>query len=391
MADAVKYYPRSGHWERRDPRHVGMDPDLLQQAIELHQAGETERYPKGAMRNGLLGHLLREPHNEIIGPIKERGGINGLVIRNGYIVAEWGDTRRVDMTFSITKSYLATTAGLAYDRGLIRSLTDKVSLYIQDGGFDSEHNAGITWHQLLNQTSGWEGTLWGKPDWADRPTEPLGEGGERPRSSPGTYWQYNDVRVNRLALSLLHVWRRPLPFVLRKYVMDPIGASPTWQWHGYENSWVTIDGLHMQSVSGGGHWGGGMWISSRDQARFGYLILRNGNWKGKQILSEDWLERCKTPVAGLPPAAGPEGTSGGREATDPMPAEEQFNYGYMNFFLNTYRRLLPRAPESSHFHSGAGCNFLYVDPVHDLVVVVRWLERDHLDDFLGLIVRSIAA
>ena len=60
-----------------------------------------------------------------------------------------------------------------------------------------------------------------------------------------------------LALAALHVWRRPLPQVLRDMVMNPIGASNTWRWHGYENSWVVIDGLNVQSVSGGGHWGGG--------------------------------------------------------------------------------------------------------------------------------------
>ena len=97
---------------------------------------------------------------------------------------------------------------------------------------------------------------------------------------PGTFYEYNDVRVNLLALAALHVWRRPLPQVLRELVMDPIGASNTWRWNGYENSWVTIDGLRMQSVSGGGHWGGGMFISSRDHARFGLLFLRGGTWAG---------------------------------------------------------------------------------------------------------------
>ncbi|HWP02935.1 MAG TPA: hypothetical protein VNL96_05735 [Gemmatimonadaceae bacterium] len=45
----------------------------------------------------------------------------------------------------------------------------------------------------------------------------------------------------------LQVWRRPLPQVLREYVMDPIGASNTWRWDGYENSWVNVDGQMVQS------------------------------------------------------------------------------------------------------------------------------------------------
>jgi CubicO group peptidase (beta-lactamase class C family) len=87
------------------------------------------------------------------------------------------------------------------------------------------------------------------------------------------------VRVNVMALAALQVWRRPLPEVLREEVMEPIGASSTWRWYGYENSWVDLDGQKMQSVSGGGHWGGGMFINSYDMARFGYMYLRNGKWK----------------------------------------------------------------------------------------------------------------
>ena len=66
-----------------------------------------------------------------------------MIIRNGYIVAEWGDTRRVDMTFSVTKSYLSTTFGLALDQGLLKDVHDKVQLYVTDGKFDSAHNAKI--------------------------------------------------------------------------------------------------------------------------------------------------------------------------------------------------------------------------------------------------------
>ena len=85
-----------------------------------------------------------------------------------------------------------------------------------------------------------------------------------------------------MALAALQVWRRPLPDVLREEVMEPIGASSTWRWYGYENSWVEIDGKKVQSVSGGGHWGGGMFINAYDMARFGYLFLRNGKWKDRR-------------------------------------------------------------------------------------------------------------
>ena len=110
----------------------------------------------------------RPPWNETLGPVRPRGGPNGLLLRNGLVVAEWGDTTRVDMTFSVAKSYLSILAGLAWDRGLIGDPHERVRLRVDDGGFDPPHNDAITWHHLLQQTSEWEGVLWDKPD-HDRP------------------------------------------------------------------------------------------------------------------------------------------------------------------------------------------------------------------------------
>ena len=360
------YVPaRHPDWQHRPPEQVGMDPALLRQAVEFAVASETK-----APRDLALNHRLtqaREPENAAIGPFKERGAPTGLVIRNGYIVAEWGDPARVDMTFSVTKSFLSTVVGLALDRGLIRDVTDRVQGYVPLELFESEHNRKITWDHLLRQTSDWEGTLWGKPEWADRPQGEPANWIRRQRHEPGTVYEYNDVRVNVLALAALHVWRRPLPQVLREQVMDPIGASPTWRWHGYDNSWVNVDGVMVQSVSGGGHWGGGMWINAYDQARFGLLTLRRGRWGDRQVLSDRWVAMAMTPT----------------------PAEP--GYGFMNWFLNTGRKRLPSAPEKSFFHLGAGTNAIYVDPEHDLVLVARWIEDKALDGVAQRVLASIAS
>jgi CubicO group peptidase (beta-lactamase class C family) len=79
--------------------------------------------------------------------------------------------------------------------------------------------------------------------------------------------------------------------------MDPIGASEIWEWHGYRTSYTELDGKEVQSVSGGGHWGGGLFISSRDHARFGLLFLRGGRWDERRILSKGWIKRATTPTA----------------------------------------------------------------------------------------------
>ncbi len=375
------YYPDPWpNWERKRPEELGLDPAKLNEAMQFSIANESADSRDLAMNKALT---LEEPFYQMVGPLKERGDVTGVVLRNGYIVAEWGEPDRVDMTFSCSKSYVSTVAGLAYDHGIIRDVQHHVRDYVRDGGFDSEHNSQITWHQLLNQTSDWEGVLWDKPDWADRPQGNKADWPKRKLNKPGTVWKYNDVRVNRLALSLLRVWRRPLPQVLREYIMDPIGASPTWEWHGYENSWVKIDGVMMQSVSGGGHWGGGMWISALDHARFGYLCLRNGKWKERQLLSEEWIRMARTPTGSKVCDDIP------LNSKKPMPAECQAWYGYMNWMLNTRNLLLPNCPESSFFHAGAGANIVWVDPEHDLVVVIRWISRDKLDGFLKRVVDAV--
>ena len=366
QSPAAPYYPGTGDdWERRTPEQAGMDGRLLEEAIAFAKGRESPNPRDLALEHEVL--FGREPHSDAIGPFKPRGDLTGVIVRHGYLVAEWGEPTRVDMTFSMTKSFLSTTVGLAYDRGLIRDLNHKVQAYVPTDEFASPHNGTITWDHLLRQTSDWEGMLWGKPDWADRPPSQgsLVEYVNRTRNAPGTSYKYNDVRVNVLALAALHVWRRPLPQVLREYVMDPIGASPTWRWHGYDNSWVLLDGQMMQSVSGGGHWGGGMFISARDQARFGLLTLRRGKWKDRQILSEAWVKMALTPTPVQP------------------------SYGFMNWYLNTERGRWPGAPAGTFCHLGSGTNMACQLPEHDLVIVARWVQGGAMDEFLKRVVASV--
>src|SRR5258708_19670915 len=123
---------------------------------------------------------------------------------------------------------------------------------------------------MLRQTSDWEGTLWGKPDWADRPEPNAAQWTTRPRHKPGTVYKYNDVRVNALALAALNVWRRPLPQVLKETIMDPIGASDTWRWFGYENrGWCSTATLCSRSPAAAI---GAAPCSSTPPTRAGYAI-----------------------------------------------------------------------------------------------------------------------
>lgn len=356
------YFP-DATWQVKKPEELKMNKTLLDSAVAT--ALKSENKVERDLRIANLKSYSREPGYKIIGAMKERGGPAGLVIKNGYIVAQWGDVSRVDMTFSVTKSYLSTIAGLAIDQALIKNVTDKVSQYVWDDTFEGAHNAKVNWEHLLTQSSDWSGSLFGLDDWADRPPKEgsIADWKNRKFFEPGTNYEYNDVRVNLLSYSLLQVWRKPLPVVLKEKIMDPIGASTTWRWFGYDNSFVNVDGLMMQSVSGGGHHGGGIFINTLDHARFGLLFLRNGKWKNQQLLSEKWINAIQQPSA------------------------TNKNYGYL-WWLNTDQQWKAVSPKV-YYASGYGGNYIIVDKEHDLVVVARWMDDTKIGEVLNLIVKSM--
>ena len=145
--------------------------------------------------------------------------------------------------------------------------------------------------------------------------------------------------------------------------MDPIGASTTWRWFGYENSFVNMDGLMMQSVSGGGHHGGGIFINTLDHARFGLLFLRNGKWKDQQLLSENWINAVQ------------------------QSSVTNKNYGYL-WWLNTDQAWKGISPKV-YYAAGYGGNYIIVDKEHDLVVVARWMDDGKVADVLRLIIQAV--
>jgi CubicO group peptidase (beta-lactamase class C family) len=336
------YYPPAGQWAHKTPAEVGMDPAKLNDAVEFMKAHETSSPARDFSDQEIVnGKLLASIPTE-------RAGTNALIIRHGYIVAEFGDTLRPDPTYSVAKSMLSTVAGIALDRGLIPKLDDPVVNVIKDGGYDSPHNRLVTWRNHLQQESEWEGEMWGK-DARFIGAEAFGRGEMKPRaiSNPGTLYEYNDVRINRFALSLLRLFARPIPDVFRDEVMNPIGASTTWKWVPYTNAYVNIDGKRMASVSGGTRWGGGMWISTYDMARFGLLWDRGGKWGDRQIVSPAYVK-----MATAASAHGPD-------------------YGFL-WWLNTQGKQYPGSPTTTFEARGQGGNVIHVDAVHDLVVVWRW-------------------
>lgn len=354
------YFPEKNNWISKKPEELGMDSGILEEAVSTAKNDPVSDYPPGVDINEykakeLQNYTQGNDDGKIIGPLKRKGTLNGLVARHGYIVAEFGDTSQTDEIASASKSFIASIAGLAKEDGLIKDFNDPVKNYINDWKFESEHNSKITWLHLLQQTSEWEGTLWDKSDKTCRM-----KGYDRKLQEPGSIWEYNDVRVNCLALCLLELYKRPLPEILKERIMDPIGASDKWQWHGYYNSDFDIDGRKIKSVTGGSHWGGGIWMNSMDFMRYGYLHLKRGNWDGNQLFDPSWIDVLTTPCAVNP-------TYGCLWWIQPDSDGNMLSYGA----------------------EGGGYHICRVFPKYDLVTVVRWTGKDGFWNFNKKVVESI--
>ncbi|MFC0409110.1 serine hydrolase domain-containing protein [Roseomonas elaeocarpi] len=343
---------------------LGFDPTRL---AELARWAPTQESPFPRDLPGFLqsGHFEPPPGNEILGPVEPRGAPNGLILRHGRVAARWGDTQQADRTFSVAKSCLSILAGIAVLDGLIPDLDAPVSHSVSDAAFAGARNGAVTWRMLLTQTSEWEGTLHGKSDVLDRGRnlqreDAVPKGWERPLATPGTHWEYNDVRVNALSLALLHRFRRPLPEVWAERVQRPIGGSENWSWDGYRTAAVALpDGRTTLSVPGGTHWGGGMRTHAEDQARIGLLMLSGGLWNGQRILPPGWVALSGAPT----------------------PLHE--DYGLL-WWLNRSGRF-PEADRESLFAQGAGGNVIWIEPASRIVAVFRWLDPAALPETIARI------
>ena len=351
-------------WSFAEARPLGFDAAALARLRNYASTSEID-WPTDV--GDMVARHDPPPFDRVLGPVKARGGASGVVVKDGRIAATWGDPERVEMSFSITKSYLSACVGVAVRQGLIGSVDDRVADAAPQGCFADARNRAVTWRHLLQQTSEWRGAMFGIPDSVDH-NRAVGDADGRGRKgtprtlrTPGTFWEYNDVRVNALAFALLHVVREPLPALLRREIMEPIGASSHWRWHAYRGATATVDGRALPSVPGGAHWGGGLWASALDHARYGLLMLAGGRWRGRRLLAEPWIDAALAPCSVNP------------------------RYGFL-WWLNAGRKAWPSACERAFAALGAGGNALFVEPERNLVVVARWAGDPN-----GVIERALRA
>lgn len=307
-------------------------------------------------------------YGRLAGPLPPRGPNTGLVIHHGEIAGYWGTPWRADTAFSVTKGALSALTGLAFHKGLIKSLDDKINASIDATPFLEQPNSKVTWRHLLTMTSEWRGKLWGIPDSIDwnravpkRPDAPK-KGTVRTTFEPGSYWEFNDVRVNVLAFALTLLFRENLEEVFRREIMNPLGASEDWRWHGYDSSDIELDGKTIRVVAGGGHWGGGLVISAFDLARLALLHNLQGEWDGRTILPRAWFE----------------------ELAVPSPLNPSFGQMWWTNANGTILALSKHATWASGIS-----NLVVADRAKDLVVVLRWYNVARRDTILNHITKAL--
>lgn len=214
---------------------------------------------------------------------------SALVVRNGAIVFEayrngYGHESRHHLQ-SATKSVTSALVGVALREGLIESVDQKMVDFFPDrtiANLDARKEAitlehlltmsdGMDWHELDYPYSDPRNTL--GQMWTSR--DALQHILDRPMArEPGERWAYNSGTSMLLGGIVEEISGQDLPVFARQRLFDPIGIGT-----------VTWD----RTISGHYHSDGGLYMTPRDMARFGYLLLNEGTWDGRQILTPEWV------------------------------------------------------------------------------------------------------
>lgn len=303
------------------------------------------------------------------------------IIRRGYLVREYHTFNvlvptRFDI-WSSTKSFTGTAWGLLINDSRCGRLPGGVTVDLDSAAYDfipeghpltDPRKECITIRHLLTMTSGIPGEaagVMGMPTATDHgPFEyALGRSPNRYgkwvgelAAMPGARWDYSDPAIAHLALAFAHIAGQEMHEYLAERIFQPIGIEHL--------SWDVQGGSGFIGPHTNAHTG--IHISARELARFGYLMLRGGNWAGQQLVPEWWLALAT------------------RSSQDLYP-----RYGY-TWWVNTDGVSWPNLPHDVFYSSGYRSNLCYIVPSLDLVVA-RVGSGPPLWDEQTLIAEVIAA
>ncbi|MCW3076963.1 MAG: serine hydrolase [Bacteroidetes bacterium] len=218
--------------------------------------------------------------------IKNSGTVAFLVIRNDSVLYEWYrpkyDEKSIVPSFSMAKSFVSALVGIAIDEGKIKSTSEPITNYLEF--LDKEKFGKITIQHLLDMQSGIK--------FNENYINPFGDVAKyyygtnlkkylhhlKVKSEPGKTFEYISLNTQILALIIETVTHEPLENYLQEKIWSPIGME-------FDASW-SLDSKKDKTVKGF------CCINARakDFAKFGRLYLDKGNWNGKQIISEKWID-----------------------------------------------------------------------------------------------------
>ena len=232
--------------------------------------------------------------------VNERTVTSTLVLKDGQIVHEayYQGTSPKDrrISWSVAKSYLSALFGILVDEGAITSLDDPVTKYapaLKGGAYDGatilnvlQMSSGVTFDEdYLDYDSdinrmGRVLALGGKmDDFAAGLTETF--------AAPGGTWQYTSIDTHVVGMVARGATGRSIPDLMSEKLIAPLGLE--------QDPLYLTDGVGVAFVLGG------LNITTRDYARFGQMILQNGEWQGQQIVPADWIAASTVPSARTEP------------------------------------------------------------------------------------------
>jgi CubicO group peptidase (beta-lactamase class C family) len=312
-----------------------------------------------------------------------------VIIRKGYLVAEWYGVPTMPTTtfdgWSCTKSSTGIAFGLLLDDSRNHKLPHDAQINLDTPIYDfvpegfpltDPEKKKVKLRHVLSMTSGIPGEDHGMIGLSSAPgggdfeialgKQPnrFGKWASKLTSEPGTAWEYSDTGFAHLSLFFYHATGRELFDFMKERVFDPIGIQNVgWDWQGGVEGNI---GPHTNPHSG-------LRFSARDFARLGYLMAHDGKWQDKQIIPHWWIELATKSSQKMNPS-----------------------YGY-TFWVNTDGVLWPTAPRDTFAFRGFTASRLYVVPSLDLVVArlgyapQNWGEENLLPGVLAAILDSPSA
>ena len=246
------------------------------------------------------------------------------------------------ISWSVAKSFISALVGIAYEEGLIDSLDDPVTKYLND--FKETGYDGVTIKDILQMSSG---VLFNE-DYADYDSDINRFGravatGTSMRDfsktltrerEPGTYMHYVSINTQVLGFLLQEVTNKSISQYLYDKIWNPLGME--------DSAYFILDDVKDEFALGG------LNATLRDYAKFGLLYLQNGRWNDNQIISKQWIEDSHS-TDGIHLVPGERETS-----------SNPWGYGYQWW--------VPGFPDTDYTASGVYNQYIYIDPLSEIVI-----------------------